>query len=126
MIAPFLCEHKEGKLGMFGLGKKQALQTLSATEARDLADRGAITLVDVREPNEWEAGRIPGAVHAPLSRLGDAAATLPSDKPVVFYCRSGVRSAQAITIVQRLGLPHDTHMAGGIVAWQAAGLPVTR
>ncbi len=86
----------------------------------------AILLVDVREDGEWAAGRIAGAVHAPLSRLRTLAAGLPTGKPIVFYCLSGARSGQAIAVCRALGLPHDTHMAGGVSAWRAHGFPLVR
>jgi rhodanese-related sulfurtransferase len=110
---------------MFGFGGAK-VKTLTPAEARDLAAAGAVRLVDVREPNEWADARIAGAVHAPLSRLADEAAALPSDKPVVFYCAGGVRSAKAVALCRDLGLPHDTHMGGGIAAWARDGLPVER
>jgi rhodanese-related sulfurtransferase len=110
---------------MFGF-KSSREKTVTPTEARDLAASGAVTLVDVREDGEWASGRIAGAVHAPLSRLRDLAGGLPSGKPVVFYCLSGARSGQAIAVCRALGLPHDTHMAGGVSAWRAHGLPLVR
>ncbi|WP_181702119.1 rhodanese-like domain-containing protein [Chthonobacter albigriseus] len=110
---------------MFGFSRPAA-KTVSPEEARSLAESGAIRLVDVREAGEWAQGRIAGAIHAPLSRLRDLAGTLPSDKPVVFYCLSGARSGQAVALAKALGLPHDTHMAGGISAWRAHGFPLTR
>lgn len=109
---------------MFGFGSRSDVKTLSPPEVRDLLDRGAITLVDVREAGEWAQGHVPGAVHAPLSRLRDLAPGIPADKPVVFYCLSGARSAQAVAMCRARG--HDTHMAGGISAWRAHGLPLAR
>ncbi|BBE72815.1 rhodanese-like domain-containing protein [Oharaeibacter diazotrophicus] len=112
---------------MFGFGTRTTVKTLSPPEVRDLLDRGAITLVDVREAGEWASGRIPGAIHAPLSRLRELAPGIPTDKPVVFYCLSGGRSAQAIAACAAGGLSrYDTHMAGGISSWRAHGLPLTR
>ena len=107
---------------MFGFGK--SVKSLSPPEVQTLAARGDIHLVDVREAGEWASGRIGGAVHMPLSSLPQTAAQLPADKPVVFYCLSGARSQQAIAVCRRLGLPHETHMAGGISAWRAHGLPL--
>lgn len=110
---------------MFGFGGSK-VKTLTPAEAHDLAAAGSVRLVDVREANEWADARIAGAVHAPLSRLADEAAGLPTDKPVVFYCAGGVRSAKAVALCQELGLPHDTHVGGGIAAWSRDGLPVER
>ncbi|WP_075217114.1 rhodanese-like domain-containing protein [Mongoliimonas terrestris] len=111
---------------MFGLGRRSPIATLSPAEARTAAEAGTILLVDVREAGEWAGGHVPGAVHAPLSRLATDAASLPTDRPVVFYCLSGARSAQAVSLCRRLGLAHDTHMAGGFGLWRHQGFPVTR
>jgi rhodanese-related sulfurtransferase len=111
---------------MFGFTLRREEKTVSPAEAEDLALRGVALLVDVREEGEWAGGRIEGAVHAPLSRLESLAARLPADRPIVFYCLSGGRSARAIAVCRGLGLSHDTHMAGGISAWLAEGRPVVR
>ena len=111
---------------MFGFGRKSAANTLTPAEARQKAEAGEILLVDVREAGEWASGRIGGAVHAPLSRLNQLAAQLPQDRKVVFYCHSGARSAQAVSVCRSLGLDHDTHMGGGIIGWMAGGHPLQR
>lgn len=113
---------------MFGLFKSQSQSPkgLSASEACERANRGEIRLVDVREVAEWSEAHVPGAIHAPLSALADRLPRLPDDKPIVFYCLSGARSASAIALSRKLGLPHDTHVVGGIKSWMAAGLPITR
>lgn len=109
--------------GLFGRGGS-AHRVLSPMEAFERAGRGEITLVDVREAGEWAQRRIKGAKHAPLSGFPAALDALPEDKPIVFYCLSGARSGRAIDICKRLGMPCDMHMAGGIAAWMASGLPV--
>ena len=111
---------------MFGLFKSAPVVTLTPAEAHGLHRKGEIHLVDVREAHEWAESRVPGALHAPLSSLADHVATLPTDKPVVFYCKAGGRSAQAVALCRKLGLPHDRHVGGGIGAWAGAGLPVER
>ena len=109
---------------MFGFGKSAAIKNMTPPEAHRLATDGKILLVDVREAHEWAQGHAPGAHHAPLSTLPQTATAIPTDKPVVFYCLAGGRSAKAIELCQKLGLPHDTHVPGGIGAWRAHGLPV--
>lgn len=115
---------------MFGLFKSQSQsqspKVISASEACERVKRGEIRLVDVREIAEWSAAHVTGAIHAPLSVLADRLPHLPADKPIVFYCLSGARSASAIALSRKLGLPHDTHVAGGIKSWMAAGLPIVR
>jgi rhodanese-related sulfurtransferase len=80
-------------------------------------------LVDVREPNETEIERYPDAVIVPLSSFDPAAIPDPQGRQVVFACRSGRRSVTASQAAQAAGLPYDAHLAGGILAWKAAGLP---
>ena len=112
---------------MFGRWKSQPpVKTMTAREAHHLLAQGSIHLVDVREAGEWNDAHVEGAIHAPLSTLADLMPSLPSDKPVVFYCLSGKRSAMAVAMSQQLALPHDTHVPGGIKEWIASGLPVTR
>lgn len=84
---------------------------------------GAIQLIDVRQREEYEAGRIPGARLIELAELSGQAQTIAPDRTVVFYCRSGSRSAMATEAFIRAGF--DAHnMAGGLLDWQAAGLPI--
>jgi rhodanese-related sulfurtransferase len=85
--------------------------------------RGEIVLVDVREPNEIAAERIPGAVSMPLSQFDPAA--LPKGE-VVLSCLSGKRSGMALAKCRQAGMPIGAHMRGGLMAWKAAGLPTTR
>ncbi len=107
-------------------GSNASVLTLTPEEVRDAVERGEITLVDVREAAEWATGHIPGALHKPLSRLAELAVTIPTERPVVFQCLSGGRSAQAVALCRSLGLPHRTHLGGGITLWKARGLPVVR
>lgn len=102
----------------------ESIDELSAQDVAALLDRGAILLVDVREPDEYAAQRIPGALLFPLSTF-DAAA-LPPDGPrrVVFHCGSGKRSAAAARARLAAGAGRAAHLTGGIGAWIAAGFPV--
>jgi rhodanese-related sulfurtransferase len=84
---------------------------------------GAIQLIDVREPEEYQAGRIAGARLIELSRLADRAQTIDPDRPVVFYCRSGSRSAMATDAFVRAGFK-AYNLAGGLLDWVGAGLPL--
>ena len=83
---------------------------------------GRMLLVDIREPNETAVERFPGAVELPMSSF-DPAELEPEGKQVVFACRSGNRSARLSVACQDQGVPYDAHLAGGILAWKAAGLP---
>jgi rhodanese-related sulfurtransferase len=90
--------------------------------ARGIAD-GRYLLVDVREPNEVAVEAYPEAVVVPLSSFDPADIPPPNGKQVVFACRSGKRSVTASLAAQAAGLVYDKHLAGGMLAWKAAGLP---
>lgn len=90
--------------------------------ARRLKD-DSIVLIDVREPAEFAAERIHGALLFPLSTFDPHALPDPDKREIVFQCGSGVRSAQAVAKCQAAGFGHDRHMTGGLKAWKAAGLP---
>jgi rhodanese-related sulfurtransferase len=96
---------------------------ISVQDAAKLLDGGEAVLIDVREPHEWDAGRIPGARHIQLEHLAAQADTIANDARVIFQCRLGVRSAMATKAFRAAG--YDAlSMAGGIEAWHAAGLPM--
>ena len=84
---------------------------------------GRYLLVDVREPNEVAVEAYPDAVVVPLSSFDPQDIPDPLGKQVVFACRSGKRSVTASLAAQVKGLPYDKHLAGGLLAWKAAGLP---
>lgn len=88
-----------------------------------LAD-GRALVIDVREDYEFIAGRIAGAVHFPLSRFSPAGLPDPGAQTVVFVCAAGVRSARAVALCEEVGLPYNTHLAGGMAAWGDVGFPV--
>jgi len=96
---------------------------VTVAEAAALRDGGALML-DVREPNEWDAGHIPGATLIPLGQLSSRLAEVPRDRMVATVCRSGNRSAQARDILVAAGFSAVTSMAGGMNDWVAAGLEV--
>jgi adenylyltransferase/sulfurtransferase len=94
--------------------------TITALELQDLLDSDKpVHLVDVREPAEWEIVRIPGAILVPNGEIlrGDALASLPQDKQVVLYCKTGIRSAEALAAVKGAGFSDAVHVQGGIVSW---------
>lgn len=90
-----------------------------------LAD-DSILIVDVREPHEYAAGHIPGAVSRPLSQFDPA--DLPSEpgKRIVLSCAAGVRSLRALEFAQAAGLDIDSHYIGGFKDWAMRGEPVER
>ncbi len=80
-------------------------------------------ILDVREDEEWQYGRAPGAVHMPLQTVPDQLSELPSDQPVYVICRSGSRSAYAVAWLVQQGLD-AVNVAGGMVAWEVLGRPL--
>lgn len=96
---------------------------VSVAEAASLRDSGAFVL-DVRQPDEWEAGHIEGATLIPLGELASRVAEVPRDRDVVVVCRSGNRSAQGRDILLGAGYPAVTSMAGGMNDWASSGRPV--
>lgn len=100
-----------------------AVPEIEPRSAHDRADD--VVLLDVREPDEFAAGHAPGAVHLPLGRIGEAVGMIEPGRAVVAICRSGGRSARATEVLRAEGL--DVHnLAGGMQAWDGAGLPVVR
>jgi len=95
---------------------------LSPEEVSKGMAEGRYLLVDVREPNEVAVEAYPGGVVVPLSTFDPSAIPDPKGKTVVFACRSGKRSVTASLAAQAAGLPHDKHIAGGMLGWKEAGL----
>jgi len=100
--------------------KAAAGSTITASELKDLLDSDKpVYLVDVREPAEWEIVRIPGATLIPKDEIlrGEALASLPQDKQIVMYCKTGVRSAETLAAVKNAGFSDAVHVQGGVTAW---------
>ncbi|HZE00043.1 MAG TPA: rhodanese-like domain-containing protein, partial [Micromonosporaceae bacterium] len=94
--------------------------TITVGELRDWqnADK-PIDLIDVREPAEWEIVRIPGARLIPKGDIlsGQALADLPQDRQIVLYCKTGVRSAEALAAIKAAGFKDAVHVQGGVSSW---------
>lgn len=80
-----------------------------------------VHLIDVRTESEVAQGVIGGAVHIPLHLLPLRAQDVPQDKPVVIYCRSGARSAQACAFMAAQGFKNMHNLAGGVLSWARSG-----
>jgi len=102
-----------------------AIREIHPTAADERRAAGA-TLIDVREQVEWDAGHIAGAVFIPRGQLVQQIEAAVPDKAteIVVYCRSGARSALGTAQLQQLGYANVVNMAGGILEWQASGLPI--
>lgn len=102
---------------MFGLS---GFKEVDPGYVAELASKGA-HLIDVRTEAEVAQGVIDGAIHIPLHLLPLRAADIPQDKPVVIYCRSGARSAQACAFMASKGYENMHNLSGGIMAWARSG-----
>lgn len=105
----------------------QPTPTISVSDAHGRlasADQPGPLLVDVREPSEFGMLRVPGAVLLPLSTFTTRFEELPRDRPLLIMCAVGGRSARATDFLVANGYPDAVNVAGGITAWQGAGLPV--
>lgn len=98
------------------------------TPAEALPRLGEFTVIDVREPDEYvgELGHVDGAALSPLGGVPAAAAGWDKSKNYLVICRSGGRSGRAAMVLSQMGFPNVTNMTGGMLAWNAAGLPVVR
>jgi rhodanese-related sulfurtransferase len=99
----------------------EVLERLSPDRA---AQQMPVLMLDVRAAGERALMRIPGSVHAPLTHLQEQIAELPRDRPVVIFCAGGYRSSIAASLLRRAGFVDVSEVAGGMAAWEAAGLPL--
>jgi rhodanese-related sulfurtransferase len=100
-------------------------QSISPVELKNLMSAGCC-LVDVREPIEHAEECIEGAKLIPLGEIDRRAAEIDRSQPLVVTCRSGKRGSEALKKLQALGFADTRNLEGGILAWKAAGLPVSR
>ncbi|WP_114313426.1 rhodanese-like domain-containing protein [Thermus caldifontis] len=118
-------------LGFFALlvlsacGPKGSYQNIGPQELYQALDQGAL-VVDVRTPQEFAQGHVPGAINLPVEDIVRWGDTLPKDKPVYLYCRSGNRSRQAAEYLKRKGYTNLYNLEGGVLAIERAGFPLVR
>jgi rhodanese-related sulfurtransferase len=98
------------------------LPEVSAEEASDLVTEGAL-LLDVREPDEWQAGHAPDAMFVPIGQIESRLDELPRDRQILAICRVGNRSAAVVAALNTLGFD-AINVAGGMRAWASDDLPV--
>ena len=100
---------------------------VTATAAADMIkETKDLQVIDVRTSAEYAEGHLAKAKLIPVQEIAQRLAEIDKSKPVLLYCRSGHRSGNALKILQSKGYTEAKHIEGGITAWQAAGLPVTR
>jgi phage shock protein E len=107
-------------------GERPAFGIVTPEQAATLATDPAITVLDVRTPEEFTEGHLAGAVLVDFSSpaFADEVAQLDPSQPYLVYCRSGNRSGQAVAAMQQAGFAQLWDMDGGVTAWTAAGLPI--
>lgn len=99
------------------------IDSISADEAHayiEQRDSSSYSLLDVRQPGEYEGGHLPGAMLIPLGELAARTGELDTEKPVVVYCRSGSRSLSAASLLLGAGIKSVMNMEGGIMAYNGA------
>ncbi len=104
-----------------GVMTHQLHQTDVASLPAELPE--GLAVLDVREPDEWAAGHIAGAIHVPLVQIPQRAPELPAGRQVLVVCRVGSRSAQATAFLQQRGID-AVNLADGMVGWMRAGRPM--
>ncbi|HEY5160176.1 MAG TPA: rhodanese-like domain-containing protein [Gaiellaceae bacterium] len=105
------------------MGFFSRVEGIEAAQAAELLRTRAAVALDVREPSEWKAGRIRGALHIPMRELAARQRELPKGKKIVVVCRTGSRSGTVTKALRAAG--HDVeNLDGGLVSWARAGLPL--
>lgn len=104
----------------------EPFQRIDAAKAKELYDSRSTTWIDVREPSEWNEGRISGSTLVPLNTLLMSPRKYLNDDNVVFYCAQGIRSAVACEVAAAVGLTNIYNLEGGIIDWVAKGYPVEK
>ena len=99
---------------------------ITMDELRSGLETGRVVLVDVREPDEFTAGHVPGAVNVPVSRMSLAALPPAGDKTVVVMCRSGNRSSRVQAAAAQAGRADLVDYAGSMIEWTAKGGPIVK
>jgi rhodanese-related sulfurtransferase len=90
-----------------------------------MAEPNPPLVIDVRAPRERADKSIDGTTHLPLNTLRSGLSDVPRDRPLVVFCAGGYRSSIAASLLQRDGFTNVSELAGGIAAWEAAGLPLS-
>lgn len=105
-------------------GGLEQVPQLNPTALNKVARRDGLQVVDVRSPEEWSGGHLPGAIHIPLAQLPDRLGELDASEPIVLHCRGGGRSSIATSFLQSRGVADVSNLAGGFDAWVEQGFEV--
>jgi rhodanese-related sulfurtransferase len=97
---------------------------ISVESLANIQGSTTLQLIDVREREEWDEGRIPGSTLVPMSEIGERFQELDPTRPIVTVCRVGARSLYVAEALASAGFPEVRSLAGGLNAWVAAGQPI--
>lgn len=111
---------------IFGFGNSARHREINAHELANMLAANQAMVVDVREPDEFAGGHIPGSINMPLSAFQPSRLPAPEGRQLVLTCLGGKRSGMALDKCAAAQASVDTHLAGGFGAWAKAGLPVER
>lgn len=96
-------------------------------EAREMIDSRSPVILDVRTPDEFENGHVPGAILVPIDELKDSTfLKIPKDEEILIYCRSGHRSSWGAEYLARMGYASTYNLSGGIMVWEDQGYSVVK
>lgn len=126
---PALAQDLQGSIDKFLGGLDKSFDTVACKTISAKVSAGEnLFVLDVREPEEFKAGHIDGAVNIPIRSLAKNLDKLPKDKaaPIAVVCKSGIRAAYATMSLKLLGYSTVQDIAGGMMGWEKEGLPVTK
>ncbi|MEE2526150.1 rhodanese-like domain-containing protein [Hyphobacterium sp. HN65] len=103
-----------------------SFQEISPADTAESLRNGNAVLIDVREPHEYGAERIHGALLYPMSTFDPRALPIDSSRDVILHCGSAKRSGMALMRCAEAGVPINKHLAGGIMLWKREGLPTIK
>jgi hydroxyacylglutathione hydrolase len=107
-------------------GEPQQVPQMDSTQLHEILGRENLQVVDVRAPDEWSEGHLPGAIHIPLAALPERVGELDASRPIVMHCKGGGRSSIATSFLQSKGLRSVSNLAGGYEGWIAEGFEVEK
>ena len=107
------------QLDVKALPDEGSVETIEAADLAALIEAGEAIVIDVRTPEEFAAGRLPGALNAPVETFDPAAIPMEDGRETILYCRSGKRSARAAEMLAKHTGARVRHLEGGIEAWTA-------
>lgn len=107
-------------------GEPEQVTQLDPNQLHEIIRKKKVQVVDVRAPDEWRRGHLPGAIHIPLAALPERAGELDASIPIVLHCKGGGRSSIATSFLQASGVDAVANLTGGYDGWVAEGFEVER